>query len=225
MNYEAKQLWPLYKKLNKQKPLPNGTKELIAAVVSFDMQKATGRVRFKSRQSNEEYLKKELDWYLSQSLRPPEGVKVWQQVKSKHGFVNSNYGYLIFSKGNCEQFQHAMQALIADPGTRQAVLVYNRPSMHEDWNKDGMHDFVCTFFQQFFIREGKLECVTVMRSNDCVFGTFNDVPWFEWVYNNMLGALGVRGVKLKKGQLRFIASSFHCYQRHYGVLEQIAKHG
>lgn len=225
MNYEAKQLWPLYKKLNKQKPLPNGTKELMLASAAFDMRKATGRVQFKSRKSSEEYLKKELDWYLSKSLTPPEGIKVWDKIKSSEGLVNSNYGYLVFSKENFEQFQHAMRALIADPFTRQAALIYNRPSMHEDWNKDGMHDFVCTFFQQFFLRGGKLDCVVAMRSNDCIFGTFNDVPWFEWVYNEMLESLNEKGVKAEAGKLMFIANSFHCYQRHYGVLEQIAKHG
>lgn len=224
MNYEARALHPLYQRLSEQKPLPNGTKELLFATVTFDMKKATGKVQFKSRGTNMDYLKRELDWYNSMSLEPPKGVAIWQRVKSKHGKVNSNYGYLVFSKKNGSQFERAAEALRQDPYTRQAMLIYMRPSMHADCHEDGMHDFVCTVYQQFFIREGKLNCVTNMRSNDCVFGTMNDVPWFEHVYNLMYESLK-SGVypKLKKGWMAFAANSFHCYERHYEVLQKIAE--
>lgn len=62
-----------------------------------------------------------------------------------------------------------------------------------------------------------------MRSNDCVFGIFNDLPWFEYVYNDMYQRLLNRYINLEKGSLTYIANSFHCYERHFGVLEKIAE--
>lgn len=222
MNYEAKRLYPLYRKLNKQKPLPNGTKELLAAIATFDMNKVTGLVVFNSRQSNEKYLKQELDWYISESLVPPEDVKVWQQIKSREGLVNSNYGYLIFNKNNHYQFNNVLDTLLNDKYSRQAVMIYTRPSLHYDWCKDGMRDFICTYYQHFFIRNDTLHCITNMRSNDCIFGTMNDIPWFEYVYNLLYNHLIYDYHSLKKGTLKFIANSFHCYERHYDVLKKIA---
>lgn len=217
---------PLYEKLDASRRLKNGTKEILAATAVFNMNKVTGFVDFKSRQTNRDYAQKEFDWYLSEKLTPPKGIKVWDRIKSKHGKINSNYGYLVFSHKNGDQFKHARTALESDMYTRQSVIIYNRPAIHTDWCKDGMHDFICTFYQQFFIRDNKLHCIVNMRSNDCIFGTFNDIPWFEYVYYKMYNALTKGNTPvypgLKMGTMTFIANSFHCYERHFSVLHDIA---
>lgn len=223
MNYEAKQLYPLYENLLQQKPLNNGTKELLFAVAAFDMNKVTGTVDFKARKSNRDYLAKELKWYKSMKLTPPKGITIWDQIKGTDGKVNSNYGYLVYGQKNGSQFYNALKALSADKETRQAMIIYTRPSMHKDWNCNSKHDFVCTIYQQFFIRKDRLHCITNMRSNDCIFGTFNDIPWFEHVYNEMYGFLLQKYPSLKKGTLTFAANSFHCYSRHFDTLEKIVK--
>ena len=70
----------------------------------------------------------------------------------------------------------------------------------------------------------RLECITNMRSNDCIFGIFNDLPWFEYVYNDIYRKLRTTKYKnLEKGNLIYLANSFHCYERHFGVLEKIAE--
>jgi hypothetical protein len=60
------------------------------------------------RPPNEEYVKRELEWYLSQSLNvndiPGETPKIWHHVADKDGFINSNYGWCIFSKENGNQY-------------------------------------------------------------------------------------------------------------------------
>ncbi len=225
MNYEASVLLPIYKELNNQEKQDNGTKEILFMHAMFDMSKTTGKVEFESRKSNEDYLKKELDWYLSldPTIEKVRDVKIWQNICSKKdSTVNSQYGILVYGEPNGNQFQKAFESLVNDKDSRQAVIIYNRPTIHEDAYEDGKHDFICTFYQQFFIRNSKLECITNMRSNDCIFGIFNDLPWFEYVYNDMYQKLLARYTNLEKGSLTYIANSFHCYERHFGVLEKIA---
>lgn len=225
MNYEAAVLSPIYKELSKQEKQENGTKEILFMHTSFDMNKTTGKIEFASRKSNEGYLKKELDWYLSldPTIEKVKDVKIWQNICSKKdSTVNSQYGILVYGEENNNQFQKALDSLIKDRDSRQAVIIYNRPSIHEDAYEDGKHDFVCTFYQQFFIRNNRLECITNMRSNDCIFGIFNDLPWFEYVYNDMYRELLKTYPNLEKDKLVYIANSFHCYERHFELLNKIA---
>lgn len=226
MNYEAEVLLPIYKELNKQEKQGNGTKEILFMNAKFDMNRVTGKIEFASRKSNEDYLKKELDWYLSldPTIEKVKDVKIWQNICSKKDLtVNSQYGILVYGESNGYQFQKAFDSLIKDKDSRQAVIIYNRPSIHEDAYEDGKHDFICTFYQQFFIRNNRLECITNMRSNDCIFGIFNDLPWFEYVYNDMYGKLLNKYTNLEKGNLVYVANSFHCYERHFNLLERIAE--
>lgn len=226
MNYEAEVLSPTYKELNRKEKQGNGTKEILFMNVKFDMNKATGKLEFESRKSNEDYLKKELEWYLSlePTIEKVKDVKIWNNICSKKdSTVNSQYGILVYGEENGSQFDKALESLIEDKDSRQAVIIYNRPTIHEDAYEDGKHDFICTFYQQFFIRNNRLECITNMRSNDCIFGIFNDLPWFEYVYNDMYQKLLTKYTGLEKGSLIYIANSFHCYERHFGVLEKIAE--
>ena len=66
---------------------------------------------------NEEYIQAELDWYDSQSTNindiyvdrdPPQA---WQMTGNRHGEINSNYGYLIYSEGNGNQYQNVLDEL------------------------------------------------------------------------------------------------------------------
>lgn len=226
MNYEAKVLIPIYRELSKQEKQQNGTKEILFMHTSFDMNKVTGRVEFAGRKSHEDYLKKELDWYLSldPTIEKVKDVKIWQNICSKKDFtVNSQYGILVYGEENDCQFQKALESLNKDKDSRQAVIIYNRPTIHEDAYKDGKHDFICTFYQQFFIRNDRLECITNMRSNDCIFGIFNNLPWFEYVYNDMHSKLLAKYTNLEKGNLVYVANSFHCYERHFELLDRIVR--
>lgn len=226
MNYEAGVLAPIYKELNRKEKQANGTKEILFMNAQFDMNKATGKIEFESRKSNEDYLKKELDWYLSldPTIEKVKDVKIWNSICSKEdSTVNSQYGILVYGEENGNQFQKVLDSLIKDKDSRQAVIIYTRPSIHEEAYEGGKHDFICTFYQQFFIRNNRLECITNMRSNDCIFGIFNDLPWFEYVYNDMYRSLLNKYTNLEKGKLTYVANSFHCYERHFGVLERITE--
>lgn len=220
MNYEASVLLPLYKQLNSQ-PIINEMKEIIFAKAEFDMNKVTGNIDFGVRKSNKNYLDKEKEWYASKNLDVSimSDITIWNNIKDISGQVNSNYGYLVYSKGNFNQFHHVVKKLKEDKNTRQAIILYNRPSIHLEANDLGGKDFICTLAQHFFIRDNKLDCITNMRSNDCIFGTFNDLPWFFLVYNDVFNQLD----NIEKGTLTFVANSFHCYERHFDLLEKLTK--
>lgn len=236
MNYMADVFKPFYQELNKKVENKEfledktGVKyvEIIAPKIVFDLNNAgDGYIDFENRKSPRKYIDKEKEWYLSEELKIDKvsDVEIWNKVCDANKEINSNYGYLVFGKGNFSQYAHAYHALWNHSDTRQAIIIYTRPSIHLEQNDMGGSDFICTNFQQFFIRNNKLYCVTSMRSNDCIFGTFNDVPWFVYVAKRMYNDLKsiVKYNNLELGEMTFIPNSFHCYERHFDLLAEIAK--
>lgn len=172
------------------------------------------------RKPNYEYIERELEWYKSQSLKvediPGETPAIWKQVASRHGKINSNYGYLIWSNENYRQYNNVLEELKANPNSRRAVMIYNRPSMHYDYNKDGMSDFICTYANTFLIRDGKLISHYLMRSNDAVFGYDNDVHWAMHVQKRLAEDLDV-----ECGDIIWTATNLHVYERHFKFIEEL----
>jgi thymidylate synthase len=169
---------------------------------------------------NEDYVQRELDWYKSMSLNvndipggPPE---IWKMVSSNDGIINSNYGWCIYSKENGDQFQNVVNELTKNPGSRRATMIYNRPSMHEDYNKDGMSDFMCTNAVQYIIRDNKVNALVYMRSNDAVFGYKNDYAWQKHVLQELVSELGWAN---QVGDIYWNVASLHVYERHFKFVD------
>ena len=171
---------------------------------------------------NEDWHARELKWYLSQSLNvndiPGEIPAIWKQVADKDGFINSNYGWCIFSNENGNQFDNAIEALTRDRNSRQAVMIYNRPSMHKDSTRDGMRDFMCTHCTHMMIRNGQLLYMVNMRSNDAVLGYKGDYAWQKWVYNKAYKLLRVVYPDLTVGPIYWNVGSLHVYPRHHHLV-------
>lgn len=180
------------------------------------------------REPNYEYFKRELEWYQSMSLNvndiPGGAPTMWKACADKHGNINSNYGWCIFSEENGYQYNHCKWKLVDDNHTREAIMIYNRPSMQNDYCKAGMHDFMCTQNVQYFIneRDGQewLDCIVNIRSNDAVFGYDNDYLWFDWVLDKLAADLTNNLYrKINKGIIYWNAGSLHVYERHFKFLE------
>ena len=181
---------------------------------------------FGVRKTNEDYVKKESNWYNSQSLSINgyvDDVKIWKQVADKDGLVNSNYGWCIYSKDNYNQYENCLHELEKNQYSRRACMIYNRPSMQIDYCKNGMSDFICTFSTQQFIRNNKLYYIVNMRSNDSIFGFGNDFAWHCEVYNKLYNDLKKTYPKLKYGKIHWNAGSFHIYERHFDLLKDICE--
>jgi thymidylate synthase len=151
--------------------------------------------------------------------------KIWREHASRNGEINSNYGYLIFSEENHQQYNNVLAKLISEENTRQAVMIYTRPTMHDDWDRDGMSDFVCTNAVSYMLRDGKLEVVVQMRSNDVVFGYRNDYAWQKYVQESLVADLNSFGISCEPGRIFWNAASLHIYERHFKLLDSFGLTG
>ena len=178
---------------------------------------------------NEDYIKREIEWYESQSLAvcdiPGETPQIWNQISDTYGVVNSNYGYLIYSERNGYQYKNVLDTLRNDPGSRQATMVYTRPSIHTDAFLRGRQDFICTNAVNYFLRDNQLHAVVQMRSNDIMFGYRNDYAWQDYTLNNLVTELNYEGNQYIKGTITWQAASLHLYERHFKyVAEYISEY-
>jgi thymidylate synthase len=187
------------------------TVEMIGATFIADEPAIFGTV-------NHDYIQRELAWYKSQSLNvgdiPGGPPAIWKQVASTTGWINSNYGYLIWSNDNWNQYDQVRDELRANPNSRRAVMIYTRPMIWADYNIDGMSDFICTNTVQYMIRNDKLQVVVQMRSNDIVFGYKNDYAWQEYVALMLCDELGVQ-----LGDIIWHVGSLHAYERHFEIIK------
>ena len=173
---------------------------------------------------NQDYIKKELEWYLSESLNVydiPKTPKIWRQVCDKNGFINSNYGWCIFSKENFEQYKNCLRALRADKFTRRAMMIYTRPSMQYDYNKNGMSDWICTNLVMTFIRYNKLIYIVNQRSCDSRYGFLNDLAWHKFVSNKLLNDLKEDYPEVTDIEINFQFGSIHIYERDFKYIEEL----
>ena len=171
---------------------------------------------------NHAYVQAELDWYLSKSLYvadiPGGPPKIWSDVADKDGKINSNYGWMIFSEENGNQYANVLAELKRDPSSRRGVMIYIRPDMHTAFNANGMRDFVCTTHVQYMVRNGVLMTHVSMRSNDAVFGYRNDYHWQKYVSDKLAKDLGI-----PRGEIVWTAGSLHFYQRHFYMIDAYAR--
>jgi thymidylate synthase len=167
---------------------------------------------------NTDYVARELEWYKSQSLSvhdiPGGAPEIWKQVADEHGYINSNYGWCIYSQENGNQYENVLKELQQNPNSRRAVMIYTRPFMHYDYKFLGMNDFMCTNTVQYLIRYDRLHAIVNMRSNDVVFGYKNDFAWQQYVALQLCDDLA-----LQLGNIVWNVGSLHIYSRHFHLVK------
>ena len=176
---------------------------------------------------NEEYIKKELRWYKSQITNVNAiGDKVpeaWKYAANDYGEINSNYGQIIFSDKYYHQYGRVLDELLENPDGRRASMIYNRPSIWEEYNENGKNDFICTNSVTYYIRNDKLHCVVQMRSNDVVFGYKNDYAWQLFVLEDMVkdynDCKSQNYEEIKAGNIMWQVQNLHVYERHFDLVK------
>ena len=169
---------------------------------------------------NVPYIDAELDWYLGCSTNindiryKDEPPKAWQYAANKYGEINSNYGKLIFDDKYYRQFDNVVNELKYEPDSRRAVMIYNRPSIWTEFDENGKNDFICTNAVSYYIRDGYLQSVVQMRSNDVVFGYKNDYAWQRYVMNMVANE-----VDCEVGSLTWQVQNLHVYERHFDLVK------
>ena len=175
------------------------------------------------RSSQFKYIAGETVWYFT-GRKDIEFIdkfsKFWKQLDNGDGTVNSAYGNLIFKEPLSDgrnQWQWALDSLIDDRDSRQAILHFNKPSHQWQGNKD----FVCTLNGVFQIRDNRLNFTVDMRSNDLILGTATDIAFFCLLQQQMLSHLQLHYPNLKMGNYTHIVHSLHIYERHFDLVKRM----
>lgn len=198
------------------------TVEIINAAFIADEEAIFGTV-------NQEWVERESEWYHSMSLNvndiPGGAPQVWKMVADENGFINSNYGHLIFSDLKFNQLDKCAEQLEADEFSRRAEMIYTRPSIQIEYNKNGMSDFICTEVVQYVIRHGELIALVKMRSNDAWAGYRNDLAWQKEVQYMLWDRLVRTYPNLKIGPIVWNAGSIHIYEKQFYLIENFIETG
>jgi len=154
----------------------------------------------------------EVVWIL-QGRNDSAFLNYWNPILPKHSGYGETYygayGHRLRSNLGFDQIEAAYQALAADPGSRQVVLQIwdGRKDMP---NLDGSprdSDIPCNVVAMLKVREGKLELLQIMRSNDIFRGTPHNIIQFTCLQEIIAGWLG-----LEVGSFVLVADSLHMYE-------------
>ena len=197
------------------KNIRGGTKELCNYMFTID-DLDTEYVTLKTAKSNLTYLAAELLWYWS-SRNDTEFISkfgsMWAKLSDDGVTNNSAYGYILQKKHGFNQIEKIIELLKFDPYSRRAVININVPNENVVTTKDEP----CTICLDYQIRNGKLHCTCVMRSNDVNFGLRNDLGYFISLQKYIASRLNV-----PVGSYTHMAMSIHFYDRDLKMIKDCA---
>ena len=127
---------------------------------------------------------------------------LWNKISDDGLTNNSAYGYIIKYKHGFNQIDKIVELLRKDKNSRRAVININVPNPNVIETKDEM----CTIALQFLIRNNKLHCTAMMRSNDIWFGLPYDIIFFTICQKYIADCLD-----LEYGTYTHFATSLHLY--------------
>ena len=174
--------------------------------------------------TKEEYINKELEWYMSQSLDAKwigQHAKIWLDCCDENSKINSNYGYLMFSAQNGYQFKNVIKELTTDKDSRRAVAYYANPFIHYTGGKD----YICTIAVQYLFRNKTVDAIVYMRSNDIVYGLIGaDLFWQNECLKLVCDLLTIHYCEqIFPGDIHWMPGSLHIYERHWIKLNEFIK--
>lgn len=160
------------------------------------------------------YLFGEMTWYLAGSESMAfisKFASMWKHISDDGVTSNSAYGNIMFHRHGFNQVETVIELLKADPDSRRALINFNVPNPNVITTKDEP----CTVMLQFLIRDGRLNCTGVMRSNDIWYGLPYDIAFFTGVQKYIAEELYI-----DVGIYTHFATSLHVYEKD---LEKIKK--
>jgi thymidylate synthase len=116
-------------------------------------------------------------------------------------------------RGALDQLDHVRRLLATDANTRQAVIQIYDPQL----DTCGHRDVPCTLNYRFFLRSGRLDMHTTMRSNDVWLGLPYDLFTATTLHELMAGWLGA-----KLGIYHHHVDSLHLYAQHKPLAAAVA---
>jgi len=197
-------------------------KEIIDATLVID-NPILGTYKNERRGSQYKYIAAEFLWYFlgrNDVAFIEKFASFWKQIQNEDGTVNSAYGSLLFlpsASNGASQYEWAINSIIKDKDTRQAVMHFNLPKHQRYTNKD----FVCTMYGNFHVRDNKLHFSIKMRSNDAILGTATDIAFFTMLHQQAFLHLKKTYPELEMGKYTHIVDSYHIYERHFDLVKEM----
>ena len=118
-----------------------------------------------------------------------------------------NWAYTYHSR-YAGQYQFVIDELRRDPWSRRAVMDIRTP------DDIGSNDPACWQHAQYFIRDDKLHCKILFRSNDACKAAFMNAFALIMLQERIAAELGV-----DVGSYTHRANSYHCYERDFEMLD------
>lgn len=146
----------------------------------------------------------EFIWYIScqNQLGPIQYyIKRYDEWAEADGTIWGAYGPRIFG-GDRSQYEIVKEILAKRPTSRQAVIQL----FDQDDIEEKHQDTPCTCTLQFLIRDGLLNMVVHMRSNDVYKGLPHDIFAFT-----MIQEILARDLSVSLGSYKHMVGSFHFY--------------
>lgn len=165
-----------------------GTKELLNS--GFTLLDITDNIATVRTGYSLPYMLGELAWYFTGSYNGVNDM--------------SAYGAIVFNRYGFDQVAQVIDTLKRDPYSRCAVINFNVPNPERFETKDE----ICTIALVFELREGKLDCTGIMRSNDVWLDAPYDVVFFTELQKHIANELGVG-----YGKYTHFAVSLHAYEK------------
>jgi thymidylate synthase len=162
------------------------------------------------------YAAGEFMWYLSGR---GDGDQICHYAPSYRQFIeddgkaHGSYGRRFYKE---DQIRRVILMLRDKPETRQAVIDIWRSDLdlcaaHHGTKKD----IPCTLSLQFLVRDGQLNCICTMRSNDIWLGLPYDIFCFTTLQNFIASQLAI-----PTGFYQHQPGSLHLYQRNWDLGEE-----
>ena len=167
------------------------------------------------RNISKQYLCGEMLWYMcgrNDLSFISKFSNFWKSISDDGITSYSAYGNILFKKHGFNQVEKIIELLNSDRNSRRAVLNLNVPNPNVVETKDE----VCTIAVTYYIRNNKLYCTNVMRSNDYWFGLTYDEIFFTELQKYI-----AHRVNAEYGSYTHIAISMHCYDKDFYHLNEV----
>lgn len=162
----------------------------------------------------------EVFWILA-GRRDAQFLTYFNRALSQHAgtasCLHGAYGYRLRHHFDVDQLDRAFEALRANPTSRQVVLQIWDPATdlpHAD-GRPRDSDIPCNTQSILKVRDGKLEWLQIMRSNDVFLGLPHNLVQFTMLQEVLAGWL-----QLDLGHYHHVSDSLHVYDRDLDVLQK-----
>jgi thymidylate synthase len=160
----------------------------------------------------------ELLWYLSGDNRLDfivQYVSRYSDETEDGVTIYGGYGPRLFGPDE-DQVRNIIKLLTERPTSRRAVIqIFDKADIATPHK-----EVPCTTTLQFFVRDGRLDMVVTMRSNDAYFGLPHDVFCFT-----MLQEIIARSLGRDVGVYRHFAGSLHIYKERWDDAQHFVDEG